>query len=321
MINGVTVTGLYYEAPTTTNANATGWWISTSTQNKFARVVSMKNNGQVIAELAATSGYLTVPTGTARTLQRLQGTSLDLQLELDAPLSATLRIISSTDTATYSQYVTQWLPLGAASGTAWSTFCPHPYAAGDGTNSLPEYMIPVAGANWQLDGSRTDGAGRIQLSCTHDMVGGCIRWGYEPFGARNTPTGLVSAAAMRNTHQACTRMKRADFCGTGDPTTTVNASPVMQTRIQLWDTHGIYAEGMQTADSMEAHWAPNGASCVNRGAWRTDDTVAVQRFNDQLRICDYLPSCTDLDASKDGGLVSSGHEIIAVGSTGTGSTN
>jgi hypothetical protein len=309
------VTGLFYAAPAA-NSTATGWWVSTATNNQYAPVVSIKNGTKDVTALSSTQGGLVVQTpGTTSRL--LQGTGLSFQMEVGAPLNALVRITSSQSGGTYTKYVTEWAPLNS---TSWSSFCPHPYTDNTGLTNLQEYMIPVGGANWNLDGSRNDNANAIQLSCTHDSVGGCIRWGYAPWGFAPNPDGTASSQSLKNTHQACTRMKRADFCGTGDPTTTVNASTFEHTTIQLWDKHDIHSEGDQTGSSMEAHWGVNGAVCVNPAQFRTTDEEKVRRMEIQLSLCPK-PACTDTKSGSVNGFVSSARPISATGATGTGATN
>ena len=317
-IAGQTVTGLFYVAPPP-NSTATGWWVSTATNNQYAPVVWLKDGTKNVTALSSTQGGLVVQTpGTTSRL--LQGTSLNFQMEVGAPLNALVRITSSQidgTYTTYTKYVTEWAPLNS---TDWSSFCPHPYTDNTGLTNLPEYMIPVGGANWSLDGSRNNNPNAIQLSCTHDSVGGCIRWGYAPWGFAQNPDGTVSSQPLEHTHQACTRMKRADFCGTGDPTTTVNASTFEHTTIQLWDKHDRYSEGDQTGDSMEAHWGVNGAVCVNPAQFRTTDDEKVRRMEIQLSLCPK-PACTDTKSGSVNGFVSSARPITADSDPGANSIN
>ena len=315
VIAGQTVTGLFY-VPPTPGSMTTGWWVSTATNNQYAPVVWIKDGTTNVTALSSTEGGLMVQTA-GTTPHLLQGTDVNFQMEVGAPLNALVRITSSQSGGTHTQYVTEWTSIDS---TSWSSFCPHPYTDETGETNLPEYMIPVGGANWSLNGSRNDNPNAIQLSCTHDSVGGCIRWGYTPWGFAENSDGTASSQSLANTHQACTRMKRADFCGTGDPTTTVNASTFEHTTIQLWDKHDIHSAGDQTRYSMEAHWGVNGAICVNPTQFRTTEAENVRRMEIQLSLCPK-PACTDTKSGSVSGFVSSARVFTADGDPGADSIN
>ena len=288
VIAGETVTGLFYAGPQAGKGptSPTGWWVSTAASNQYAPVLSMTYNSQAVTSLSSTQGVLRVQPA-AGLPQLLQGATINFQMAVGEPLNATVRITSAQSTATYTKYVTEWAPENTST---WFSFCPHPYDGSDGRTNLPEFMIPVGGANWSANGTRNDNSNAIQLSCTHDSIGGCIRWGYEPWGFVTNPDGTVSSQSLKLTHQACTRMKRGDICGNGDPTTTQNQSAYDHTTIQLWDRHDIHTEGAQTGATMEAHWGVSGAICFNESEFRSTSPSYVQRAHDQLQICPK-PAC------------------------------
>lgn len=302
-INGTVIRGLFYDAQAT--GSATGWWLRSSAVDHYAPISAMTFSGQAVTSLSTDLGWLVVGTEDGATTLNASAKGQDLYLSLGAPLNTTLRVRHQADGSSYGQYLTEW---SAGTGGGWTTFCPHPYVYGDGVQgSLTEYMIPVGNALWQLDGSKSSPGQTIQLSCTHDSVGACATWGYVPWDE-----SLASA------HQACTRMKRGDFCGFGDPATTVNSSSFTHTQIQVWDSLGIHDPEGASESSVEAHWNEDGAVCFTQENYRSADTTAIQRMLTTIGIeCPNIPAC-DKGSS---GLLTSARPPHASGSGGSNSTH
>jgi len=76
----------------------------------------------------------------------------------------------------------------------------------------------------------------------------CVIMGYKPWRT-------VGGVSLEDSHQACTRMVRADYCGDGTPH-TVNGTP-----IDVYD--GIGVQAPDTNWPVDAEWGPNGALCVS----------------------------------------------------------
>jgi ADYC domain len=133
--------------------------------------------------------------------------------------------------------------LDAASGT-WRPACQD--AAGNATQALPvlgvwDYRQGVPGG-----GSKTDDPQRFTFACLGGAIAKCALWGYRPWANYNG----VSLAAY---HQACTRMVRADYCGTGQ-SYTKTGNP-----INFYDELGIQQDTENWF--FEAEWDMNGARC------------------------------------------------------------
>lgn len=128
-----------------------------------------------------------------------------------------------------------------ASGT-WRELCkpgPHGLAL----------AVPVAGT-WSATGRfRPSQDGSFTFNCTSGAHVKCLRIGYAPW---KTDADGRSLAPL---HQACTRMMRADYCGTGQPFT------VAGTRIQVLDPT---RETGTLHGRFEAVWGPDGAICISR---------------------------------------------------------
>ncbi len=93
----------------------------------------------------------------------------------------------------------------------------------------------------------------ITMACREAAIAKCIEWSYrEQYGERGW------------SHQACTRMVRADYAGDGTPH-TLNG-----TRIYVGDPFG-YNDHQHSHPGWlvkEAEWTPDGASCINRSGLR-----------------------------------------------------
>ncbi len=62
--------------------------------------------------------------------------------------------------------------------------------------------------SWDETGAHI-GDRNITVACTSGVLAKCVRWGYKPW---KTFQGVY----LRDYHQACTRMARADYCGNGN---------------------------------------------------------------------------------------------------------
>ncbi len=119
------------------------------------------------------------------------------------------------------------------------------------------------------------------FSCRTGALAKCVAWGYAPW--------QVGA----DLHQACTRMVRADYCGTGVSYTKDG------TLIDVYDTKGIQLPTLGDASlAFEAGWGPGGAVCASRTRFSatTPDGASV------LPSCwESLPKCESFDEAKAAG--------------------
>jgi len=126
----------------------------------------------------------------------------------------------------------------------------------------------VAGT-WDASGARHEG--RLTFSCTNGAIAKCVMMGYAP----------ETAGAAQ--HQACTRMVRADYCGDGVSHTRDG------TLIDVYDTAGVMAPGLDRTFRFEAAWGPNGALCVERtrfDTWNESGDIVLPSCWQNLPRCD-----------------------------------
>lgn len=118
-------------------------------------------------------------------------------------------------------------------------------------NGAPLLAMPVQGVwNYQQGvpggGSKREDSERFTFACMGGAIAKCVLWGYRPWATYNgTP--------LAQYHQACTRMVRADYCGTGTSYTKTG------NRINFYDTLGIQQDAADWV--FEATWDVNGAQC------------------------------------------------------------
>jgi hypothetical protein len=108
--------------------------------------------------------------------------------------------------------------------------------------------IPLAG-QWDKTGAHLDN-GQITVACTSSVLAKCVRLGYKPWK-------IVNGQSLRNYHQACTRMLRADYCGNGIAHTQEG------TPIDIYDRLNIQQPIANNDMVFEAAWSPEGAVWLN----------------------------------------------------------
>lgn len=151
-----------------------------------------------------------------------------------------------------------------------------PLCEADRTGS--RQAIPLAG-HWDEQG-RHHASGRITFACTIGVLAKCVRWGYKPWLE-------TDELPMQALHQACTRMARADYCGTGKPHTREG------TPINVFDRFAVQRREPIPQMLFEAAWGAEGAIAVARGRY-SDVTAVLAECPDKLT---YHPSTEPTDLS------------------------
>ena len=108
---------------------------------------------------------------------------------------------------------------------------------------------PLAG-RWDQTGAHINDDS-ITFACTNGALAKCVRWGYKPWKT-------VNGESLRDYHQACTRLVRADYCGNGVGHTQDG------TLIDVYDRLGIQQRTKKSGMSFEAAWNVDGAVYLKR---------------------------------------------------------
>jgi hypothetical protein len=140
-----------------------------------------------------------------------------------------------------------------AQGSAeWLPYCGSPGVA----------AVPMANYWDPETGDRIDDPNVVTFACANAALAKCAILGYRPWAAATSCEGknnkqTCGAVSLQDHHQACTRMLRADYCGTGQSRT------VDGTAIDVWDDLSPEIQTQFTDWPVEAEWTAEGASCVN----------------------------------------------------------
>jgi hypothetical protein len=175
-----------------------------------------------------------------------------------------------------------WYTIALAKGGVWTHACGTDAATGE-----PIRAIPLPG-RWDLregapgGGSYIDDDGMFTFACEGSVVQKCVDAGYKPWGTATECDGDTCAERpLKEAHQACTRMMRADYCGDGAPHT------IEHTLINLWDAFSIQEEA-DSSFSFEAEWASGGASCINHPRWTAKGAQLVKKTTKYIE--DHCPA-------------------------------
>ncbi|HET9624195.1 MAG TPA: ADYC domain-containing protein [Kofleriaceae bacterium] len=220
-------------------------------------------------------------------------------------------VIPPVPPATQWQYVLE--QLDPASG-AWSPACDDPQLVLPSLLPVDKPVRAIAMPGRMLaDGTYLVSPNSVLFSCKTGVVAKCDAWGYSV--SNPPPSGTVSAYDLM---QACSRMARADYCGSGGPS-TLDGTP-----IHIDDA--FHPQSVVSGYAFEAAW-PGKASvrapsnqpvvCLSKLRWSTLPLggncplqVPDPRVNAKARFCDDL-SINDMVAR--GALTFSSSSYIDAG--------
>ncbi len=138
-----------------------------------------------------------------------------------------------------------------------------------GTDQNGENILgyPLAGywdhsAGTPTGGSHIDDATRFGIACRGAAIAKCVELGYKPWAKTQecNASGDCHDVDLKDLHQACTRMIRADYCGDGASHTEIG------TEVDTFDAFGLQSED-SVAWNLEAEWTQSGAQCVLHTRW------------------------------------------------------
>jgi hypothetical protein len=225
-LNGMSLNGMNLNGMNLNGMNLNGMNLNGMNLNG-SQLQGVQSNGQPI------SGLGLVGTTMGGTLSN--GGSLALRIDSAATLPA-----PNSDVWAYGVSY-------ALAGGSWAPLC----GTSSGVNVL---AVPVAGT-WNYGSGVTGGgawsasSGSFTFACRGTAIAKCVELGYKPWRT-------VGGVLLRDHHQACTRMIRADYCGNGQSWT------VDGTTINVYDNLGIQVDA-STALKVDAEWITTGARCIN----------------------------------------------------------
>jgi hypothetical protein len=124
------------------------------------------------------------------------------------------------------------------------------------TTHFPAPRVLAVRGVWDKSGAWRDVPGKVTFACENGVIAKCIQWGYKPWEHTET-------SPMRDLHQACTRMARADYCGNGMSYTQEDKVIDIYDSLRISTRATASSEGWNvTRGSFEAAWLPEGAACL-----------------------------------------------------------
>jgi hypothetical protein len=226
-LNGMSLNGMSLNGMSLNGMSLNGMSLNGMSLNG-TQLTGLKSNGQVV------SGSALVGTRMKGTLS--SGGTLDLRVDSAATLPA-----PNSDVWAYTVRY-------ALAGGTWSPLCGE-------SGGVPVLAVPLTGT-WNYaagvagGGSWTNTTTSFTFGCRGTALAKCVEFGYKPWKT-------VGGVSLRNHHQACTRMIRADYCGDGTPWTQDG------TQINIYDNLGIQGDA-STTWSIDAQWTPSGAVCFDK---------------------------------------------------------
>jgi hypothetical protein len=207
----------------------------------------MSLNGMSLNGMSLNGAQLTGKNASGVTLSGAQLVGARMKGTLSSGGTLDLRIDSATTLPAPNTDVWAYTVRYAVAGGTWTSLC------GD-SGGVPVLAVALTGT-WNYGsgvsggGSWTSSATAFTFGCRGTALAKCVELGYKPWKT-------VGGVSLRNHHQACTRLIRADYCGDGK-SWTANG-----TQINIYDGLGIQTDA--AAWSIDAEWAPTGAMCFDK---------------------------------------------------------
>lgn len=244
-----------------------GYIVGSTLDKKAGRVVSAERGGvsYKVKQLSAVGSELQltlVDPITASTFTLVGGEIGEVTLHVQIPVLG-----KSRDTRQYSIFIKSVEKLDSVTGDVLgyymytqqdnmpgAPFVPYCNRNDLGGENEPAQFTP--GSTWDMPTSvRNDDAAIVNVACASGAIDTCERWGYRPWSKAELASSSMSVS-LREGHQACIYMKRADYCATGDTYTEDG------TMIGIDDA---YNPAFQKSGSSkrEAIWGKSGALCLD----------------------------------------------------------
>jgi hypothetical protein len=207
---------------------------------------SIQRGGQTIKGVSLQDGRLVIP---SQAQQGLDGAMLQGADSDGKPVE--VAVCSAEPATNDSSEIWYRIQIWEEATATWKNPC-----IATGRVSSPR-AVALQGI-WDASGTHREQAGRFTFACENGAIAKCITWGYKPWAQKD-------GQPLKDLHQACTRMARADYCGDGRSHTSED------TTIDVYDGLGIQSRTTEASAawvperaSFEAAWAPEGASCLAR---------------------------------------------------------
>jgi hypothetical protein len=232
-----------------------------------------------------TSFVVTLPDGRVLARDELVGAELDAADERGRPLTVRVDAVARDPRDPAGEVVLYRLGALGPDG-AWRELClPDPEGG--------RWAFPLEGAWTEAGEHLPGGPGVFTITCTSGAIGKCVRAGYKPWAE------AADGTSLRDHHQACVRLFRADYCGDGRSWTRDG------TLVDLYDGQGVQAEAGGRGLGFEAGWGRDGAVCVARP--RVPENVTLDELERRCpaKLAGRIgpAACTEDEARRRGALI------------------
>lgn len=202
--------------------------------------------GAVLQDLYLQDGRMVAPSLGARELvgARLQGRASDGQ-----PVEV---VVCSAEPSAEDPAMSRYrIEIWNTKSASWENPCV-------ATQRVPEPRVLAVQGVWDERGARREAPGQFTLACENGAIAKCIDWGYKPWASKD-------GQPLRELHQACTRMARADYCGNGRSHTREGRTLDIYDELTVNTRTREATAGWDPARaSFEAAWTAEGAWCLAR---------------------------------------------------------
>ena len=169
----------------------------------------------------------------------------------------------------------------------------------------PSPFTPVMGARWDgATGARIDDPKAFTPACVEGAIGKCITIGYRLWATANSCDGngkskKCTDVSLKDYHQACTRMLRADYCGDGTPHTENG------TALDVYDYLSPPVQLQEEKWKIEARWKTDGALCISQRRHPEISFTGCMRVTDKKKPASLVmpPTCQPYATGDDRGLI------------------
>jgi hypothetical protein len=295
-VNGISVNGISVNGISVNGISVNGISVNGISVNGIS-VNGISVNGTALAGISINGSSVSVSVpGTNKVLsnQDLKGLTANITIPdpvTKQPVKYIFRVDNVTLDTFNKNFKDVWLyqiSYQVEGAQVWQSICKD-------YSGNPAPAIPLKGYYWnEVTGIRVDDANSGILACYEGAIGKCISAGYRLWASAQQCTGSgkskkCTSIPLKDHHQACTRMMRADYCGDGK-SYTVNG-----TLLDIFDYLQPPVQLQEEKWQMEARWTPTGASCLTE---RRHEEIAFPGCKGRK-----LKECEPYCATSDRGLV------------------
>lgn len=262
-----------------------------------ANAITLSNTdyrGKSVTTMPMNQGWFRFTYGQGMMAERYDAQDLTFEFSAIAPGTTTLvpyrlkvgRVgAPSNGSPLYGLHEMTYSFLDSSGWSAPKSFC-------EDADGNPEPMVPLRGRFWNLtNGNAVLDPDMVSFACLSAAVAGCMEYGYNPWQSQieclnPSMPGTCHPANMWEIHQVCTRLKRADYCGTGKAHTMSGA----MIHPFDWLSPPINSSGPDYFKELEAIWGVNGVTCVNVDNLRHPELVD-QDYDCSVKLYKMTPAC------------------------------